>query len=123
TIGKSALANGKLNFSSNHLLWSSDLRTDDGGEYSAKVWDGGSWTMRVDVPGEKRPFYSFRALDNKAEHYWDVSIPTRAITGHVVDAKSGEPVVGADVYDLYTGERSGTMSVTADEEGKFRLAM
>ena len=123
TLRNSALAKRKLTLSSNQILWSGDLRTDDDGEYSAKLWEAGSWSMRIDVPGETRPFLDSRELDDKAENYWDVSIPARAIVGHVFDAKSGEPVVGADIYDLMMTDRPGTMYGKTDDEGKFRLSM
>ncbi|HKS25236.1 MAG TPA: carboxypeptidase-like regulatory domain-containing protein [Thermoanaerobaculia bacterium] len=123
TLRNAALANGKLTFSSNVLLWSGELRTNDSGEYFAKLWEAGSWIVKVEVPGEKLLFHQFRQLDNKAEQFWDVSIPTRAIVGRVVDAKSGEPIAGADIRDDISSDRPRMESGRTDDEGKFRFAM
>src|SRR6185436_4239966 len=114
TLGDSPLTKAKLTFSTNQSLWSSELRTDDNGEYSATLWESGTWILSVDVATERQRFVAVRSLNESAEQFWDVPIPARAITGRVFDAKTKEPVVGATILDDVVSETPSSFQSITD---------
>jgi hypothetical protein len=124
TLGDLPLAKANLTLSTDEELWSGNVHTDANGEYSVRLWQGGTWGLTIDVPTERRqPFFSIRNLNDDADQSWDIAIPTRAITGRVFDRRTMEAIVGAEVVDHVVPHAPGKILSTTDQDGRFRLPM
>lgn len=124
TLGDQPLAKANLTLSTDEELWSGNVHTDANGEYSVRLWQGGTWELTIDVPTERQqPFFSIRNLNDDADQSWDIAIPTRAITGRVFDRRTNEAIVGAEVVDHVVPRTPGRILSTTDQDGRFRLPM
>jgi hypothetical protein len=123
TMGDQPLPNTTLTFSTDQSLWSGAVHTDGDGGYSVKLWQGGQWTLKINLPAEQRPFFSLRRLSDGVDQSWDVAIPTRVITGRVFDRKTLEAVADAEITDDVESNKSGVLLGVSDAYGRFRLPM
>jgi hypothetical protein len=123
TLGDQPLAKASLTFSTDQSLWSGDVHTDADGGYSVKLWQGGNWTLKINIPTEQQPFFAVRHLNDGVDQSWDVAIPTRAITGRVFDRRTMEAIAGAEVVDDVESNTPRKLRSITEADGRFRLPM
>lgn len=104
-----------------------DVEVDQEGNYQAVLFDGGRFSMLVElpgVPGPPMPIYHVPYIEEDTE--FDVRIPRSGVRVRVVDAVTGEPVEGAEVvarnkFDLEEGGEVSTRDAPSwtatDDEG------
>jgi hypothetical protein len=125
TLGSTSFPHASLELSTNRALWKGSVQTDDRGDYAATIWDGGTWTVSVTVPGEREAYLSARSLATTPAQFWDVVIPKREIAGRVIDTETGEGIAGVTVYDdaLTPPAQRAYYPVESDANGAFRFGM
>ncbi len=108
---------------SRDVHWKAVVVTGEDGEAAVELWQGGRMNSTVHAPGIVA-FRERRTIEDGEEAEWIINLPTREITGRVVDAQTGAPIGGAGVnLSMRSDERYHmTVRVTAAADGTFRLA-
>jgi hypothetical protein len=109
-------------------------RSDELGAYALEFWGGlDSIGLHTLPPGEKAGYMEIVSIDPEAmDVAHDVLLPGSEIRGIVRDARTSQPIAGAEVmFETATPETepedpdnymSFSIGIETDEEGRFRLA-
>jgi hypothetical protein len=115
--GDAGLAGGKVKVGGPN--WpDAEIMLDRDGNAVEEIWQRGRYRAALARGG-----MSFaRETIETAEFRWRIDIPDRAVTGRVVDARTGAPVEGARVsFAVQKGDAAVQRSERTDSEGRFRF--
>lgn len=115
------IAKAKVDLRNNDGHWTARFETDDEGETTITLWQGGDITSSVRGPNINS-FIERRRLEDGEDVEWVIDVPAREITGTVLDEKSGDPLPAAQVHLSVVSDDGyqQSMSTTADDRGRFR---
>lgn len=118
------LARAEVELTNRDGRWNAKLTTDDAGEATPALWQGGRVTAAVHSTAATAPWlerHTIAAIDD-AELLLDV--PLHEISGVVVDSRMGTPIPGAALRLHVVTDGGFTLNVgaTADAQGRFRIA-
>jgi hypothetical protein len=105
--------------------WGGRFDTDDEGEATVQLWQGGKASVTLGAPSVfTAPYIETRELTDGDDTDWFLDVPGREITGVVVDAATGEPIPDARVILQTNTADGGALSsrTKAGNDGRFRYA-
>jgi hypothetical protein len=110
----------------NASFWEAEVELNEEGVADLELWQGGKFGAVVLSTVTTVPFTARTELkesEGKEEEEWTIAIPNRAITGVVVDARTGAPVPAASLSLSVVAEDGPILfKETADDHGRFRIA-
>lgn len=122
-LDRKPLPGATIKIYANRRLWSGEVSTDAEGAFGGETWSSGMLTAAVRHEALPEPFVSRSRID-PTSGYWDILIPNRVISGHVLDAMTKQPIPGAKVLEEYRGHGMNLLnhSATLSGDGNWRFS-
>lgn len=117
------LPSAEVRLQNRDVLWEGSFTADEKGEASVELWQGGRVWATV-ISGAFIPYKEGRTITDGLEVEWLLDLPMQEVTGVVVDAESGKPIVNAALALEVHSDDGYTIGVhtKADAKGTFRFA-
>ena len=116
------LRNPEVRLQNRDVLWEGSFPADEKGEASVELWQGGRVWATV-ISEAFIPYKEGRTITDGLDDEWLLDLPAHEVTGVVVDAESGKPIVGAALALEVHSDDGYTIGVhtRADAKGTFRF--
>lgn len=121
--GERPLPNASVHIANAANRWSTDVHTDEQGNFTAEGWERGPFAFAVRANENSSPNLLFDEIQGKREATVKLVLPDRQITGQVTDSETGAPVAKASILMESRGDDStgGTMRVVVGDDGRFAI--
>jgi len=101
--------------------WRAPLATDDLGRFSEELWQPYDYAVRIESGALTQPHMIMKHASPSDSH-WQIVVPSRRLTGTVVDAQSERPVRDAALsIDSDSESTHWSRTVLAEADGTFDL--
>lgn len=99
------------------------LHADQSGRFNAELWAPDSFAVLVKSKEFPEPYGEMRRA-SVTDNDWQITVPSRRITGRVLDDETGKPIAGA-IISVQSTTNNGTRwsrSIHVREDGTFNLS-
>lgn len=117
------LPRAEVRLQNRDVLWEGSFPSDEKGEASVELWQGGRVWATV-ISEAFIPYKEGRTLTDGLDEEWLLDLPAHEVTGVVLDAETGKPIVNAALALEVHSDDGYTIGVhtRADAKGTFRFA-
>lgn len=119
--GSARLPAAEVTLTSSRYGWSSIVKTNNVGAFEEDLWQPGTFGVVVSAPSLTDPYFTADDIPEALTAHLDIVIPSGRVVGRVVDARSQQPVVAAEVTldSILPENTKRSIGATADEDGRF----
>ncbi len=119
--GGTGLADAQVTLKSSKYGWSADLTASDQGTFEEDLWQSGRFAALISAPVLTEPYLTAKEVADTPRAHLDIVIPSGRITGSVQDARTQEPIAGADVTldSTLPDNTQRSVGTRTDDQGHF----
>jgi hypothetical protein len=122
TMAGEPVPNARINYKNSEGRWEAHFQTGADGDVMLALWQTGPSTAWIFSEGAMNiPLLEKKELEGDEDLEWIFEIPSRRITGTVVDAHTGAPIPNAVLSLKVRGETSFAVKARSDPAGRFEF--